>query len=300
MVSLMKKIKLKTINRNVEENLMEELNSSRRYHSDVEILLSSILKTQEIFESYNALVFRKLNISDVEFNILMIINDHIKESPHIVLTKQKIVESLSVKRAKGYKVIESLSIDSRNSEKKWLVFNNVEGDARAQQVNLTLVGQEKYQEVFRSFYEENMIDVLLAINETDSKEIESCLSVLKTLRNAINRSTSRFKENTVPMQEKSLVEFYGIVYSEKLKIMALTGKRTFIDFSEKQLTHDYLSWNQANGTNLLFKNLRDAEDRDSIIMINKNEIEVANVVISFIKKGFQTPSNLKPFIKRLL
>lgn len=96
------------------------------------------------------------------------------------------------------------------------------------------------------------------------------------------------------------VEFYGIVYSPSYKVMALTGKRTFINFTESELCRDYPNWNQAKSNSQPFKLLAAATDRHAIIMINDTEEAVAEKVIQFLDNGYETASQIKPFIKNRL
>lgn len=104
-------------------------------------------------------------------------------------------------------------------------------------------------------------------------------------------------QNNNALTEKTRVEFYGIVYSPSLKIMALTGKRTYISYTESELCNDYSNWNQANGENASFQALAKATDRKALMFIDETEDMVSQHVIDFLNQGYTTPSQLKPFIK---
>ncbi|WP_234912151.1 MULTISPECIES: hypothetical protein [Vibrio] len=97
--------------------------------------------------------------------------------------------------------------------------------------------------------------------------------------------------------QEPMVEFYGIVYSPSIKVMALTGKRTFLHFTESELCRDYPNWNQAKGGNADFQRLAMASDRKAVMMANVTESEVADTVKNFLQQGYTTPSQLKPYIK---
>lgn len=82
--------------------------------------------------------------------------------------------------------------------------------------------------------------------------------------------------------------------------MALTGKRTFMGYTEQALCNDYPHWTQAKSNSEPFKQLAEATDRRAEMMVDYSEEEVASRVIQFLEDGYCTASHFKPFIKRRL
>ena len=112
--------------------------------------------------------------------------------------------------------------------------------------------------------------------------------------------SSKYKEKINADNTSDRIEFYGIVFSSRLKIMALTGNRQLKKYTEKRLSQDYLNWSQAKGKNPHFMALAKATDRKAMIMRNETTDEIANKINEFITLNYISPSKPKSSIKAKL
>ncbi|NQZ56891.1 MAG: MarR family transcriptional regulator [Lentisphaeraceae bacterium] len=125
-----------------------EIYKSRDFHTSLEELIKTLTytckKTMKVSNDY----LRDFEISETQFNALMVLADYGDyENGDVRLTQCQLAERLAINKAASGTLVKRLQSSG------WLRICNLRLDRRACYLELTQAGRDKYQAVFEDYYE---------------------------------------------------------------------------------------------------------------------------------------------------
>ena len=159
-----------------------EIYKSRDFHTSLEELIKTLIytckKTMKVSNDY----LRNFDISETQFNALMLLADYDDyENGDVRLTQCQLAERLVITKAASGTLVKRLQTNG------WLKIRNSRIDRRARFLELTQEGRDKYQAVFEDYYEY----LWPLIEGLEEEEIRVTLKVLGLFRVNIQKLSGR-------------------------------------------------------------------------------------------------------------
>ena len=157
----------------LKDNLKEELQLDRDFHTNLEHLLMSMVNTNERILECSTQHLAQFEISPTQFNALMSLFDYQNKNEGKFLNQKELGEKLLINKASAGALIDRLC------KRKWVKLIPNPKDGRSKLVKLTDQGHQKFLEAFESYYTH-----LWPLQDGISNdELITCLRVFKKLRN---------------------------------------------------------------------------------------------------------------------
>ncbi|MCJ8330856.1 MAG: MarR family transcriptional regulator [Lentisphaeria bacterium] len=156
------------------DNLKDEINLDRDFHTDLEHLIMSIVHSRECFLNLSNRYLERYDISSTQFNALMCIFDH-HQNNDVALSQKVFADKLLINKASAGTLLERLQSNG------WVDLKPSSSDKRAKDVGLTDKGAKHFYKIYQNYY-----DYLWKLRDGISdSEIASLLKTLQKLRTNI-------------------------------------------------------------------------------------------------------------------